>query len=68
MIDIRAGKRLRPVVVREGAVRSRDGGNSMMEQLMGRLRARRELMGVEQISSRDTEQEQEEEEEEEEDW
>ena len=61
MIDIRAGKRLRPVVVREEAVRSRDGGNSMMEQLMGRLRARRELMGVEQISSRDTEQEQEQE-------
>ena len=64
MIDIRAGIRLRPVV-REEAVRSRDGGNSMMEELMGRLRARRELMGVEQISSRDTEQEQEEEEE---DW
>ena len=43
--SIRAGKRLKPVVVKEEG-RSPDSGNSLMQQLMVSLQTRRTNMGL----------------------
>ena len=46
MESIRAGKRLKPVVVKEKAGRSQDSKDSLMEQLMASLLTRRTNMGM----------------------
>ena len=46
MESIRAGKRLKPVVVKEKAGRSQDSKDSLMEQLMASLLTRRTNMGI----------------------